>query len=77
MDIYLVLLFFANNEWFIAEGYEPLQMPNMETCDQRAEFSEEYLTSLDLSVKHHVLCLDTKGQVPVEMLKEYIKENLE
>lgn len=46
-EIFLVILFNINGELTIIDGFYPLQVNQMQVCEQRKEFAEGYLPLLE------------------------------
>lgn len=58
-EIFLVILFNINGELTIIDGFYPLQVSQMQECEQRKEFAEGYLPLLeDIPEVAAIICGD-------------------
>lgn len=58
-EIFLVILFNINGELAIIDGFYPLQVSQIQECEQRKEFAEGYLPQIeDLPEVTAIICGD-------------------
>lgn len=76
MKTFIVILFFIGGEWGIVQGYYPIEMVDMEHCQQRKEVVQQYFDKQPNIPDFHLTCIQAEEGKGGEVLKEYISKNL-
>ncbi len=73
--IFLAIFFVINGDFYLVSGHYPRAYPNMEVCDERRVFTNNYFTTLkDRGILEadsvHTMC------AAQEEVEEFVRENL-